>query len=105
LDIVYEKAKEVRNQQAEKLISSVFGPNIDMDKVKKFFSKDSGESKTDDQPKQDDLKAAFVPPSAGGSRSGDIKNRDWNAEIKKAQDAGDVSKVVDLVFRKQGAIK
>ena len=104
LDTIYEQAREVRNTQASKLLSLALGSDVDMDKVREFFGKKK-EGQGSGQQSQEDLKAAFVPASASGGRSVETKQRDWNAEIKKAQEAGDVSKVVDLTYRRAESSK
>jgi len=105
LDTVYETAKEMRSQQIGKLLSTAFGPNVDMDKVKKFFSKDQALETPPATANQDSLRAAHLPPSQGGSGKPIEGKNDYSSEIRKSRDAGDVDNVIKLTLRKAGMIK
>jgi hypothetical protein len=105
LDTVYETAKQVRTQQIGKLLSTAFGPNVDMDKVRKFFSKDGTPEQSQQPANQDSLRAAHIPPSQGGSGKLPEGKNDYSSEIRKARDLGDVDNVVKLTLKRAGMIK
>ena len=71
IEMVYEKAKEIRADRVSRLMKSVFGDDIDVDKMKSFFKaqKEGGQAASAPPPtsppstNQDLARAAYLPSS------------------------------------------
>jgi len=100
-EMVYEKAKEVRGQRVGRLLKSVFGGDVDMDKMREFFK--SGGANATQPPaaeaglNQDVAKAAYLPGTTSTSQSSQ-KPIDYQTQMQNLMQSGPTDKkFVDTV--------
>ena len=112
-EMVYEKAKEVRGQRVGRLLKSVFGNNVDMDKMREFFK--SGGAEATPPPvsqetglNQDVARAAYLPGSSSTSQQSQ-KPVDYNTQVQNLLQSPSIDRrslvdqVTDLWWQKNSA--
>jgi hypothetical protein len=91
-EMLYEKAKEVRTQRIGRLLKSVFGPEVDMDKMREFFKSSGGQStqppvQNEPAVNQDVARAAYLPAGSSASQQTQ-KPVDYNTQIQNLIQSG-----------------
>jgi hypothetical protein len=117
-EMVYEKAKEVRKQNVNRMVKGIFGDNIDLDKMRAFFAS-QGQNQGQTQPtetqtqttNQDLARSAYLPAGSASSANAQVnqKPEDYQAQIKGYLDPNrkmqrdDPDKVLDLWWKNVNA--
>jgi hypothetical protein len=117
-EMVYEKAKEVRQNNVNRMVKGIFGKDIDMDKMRAFFASqgqtDGQQTQTQPQPSttnQDLARSAYLPTGSASSANSQVtqKPEDYKAQIKSYLDPNrkmqrdDPDKVLDLWWKNVNA--
>ena len=111
-EMVYEKAKEVRQNNVNRMVKGIFGKDIDMDKMRAFFASQQGQAQpTEPQTQttnQDLARAAYLPAGSTIHATQNDKPIDYDSQIKGLMQNGKVTrempdKVLDLWWQKVNA--
>jgi hypothetical protein len=109
-EMVYEKAREIRTQRVGKLLKNIFGPDVDMDKMREFFKSGGGQSTqppVQQEPaiNQDVARAAYLPGSSTSTSQHSQKPVDYDTQMRNLlqtgpQDRSFVDQVTDAWWNK-----
>jgi hypothetical protein len=109
-EMLYEKAKEIRTQRVGRLLKSVFGPEVDMDKMREFFKSGGGQAtqppvQQESAVNQDVARAAYMPGSSTSTSQHSQKPVDYDTQMRNLlqtgpQDRSFVDQVTDAWWNK-----